>query len=204
MSAYLLLLVAAAWHAMGIGTVGLRGRIVASITGVGMVWGFLTPPAGYVGIGGAVATVLALRWSITDNGRAAIVVAVRQLGHAALVVGMALAHAVGAAVRTVFPRRTHEAAPVELSDPVPRHLDTAELALPHGDRWGITTPVAESGETAQVSPLAPVETYRGVITEVAINSRPFNDTAKYVLENFGVSRSKFARDVRALREGKAA
>ena len=201
MQAYVLLMTAAAWHAIGIGTVGLRGRIVAALCGVGFLWGALTPPWGWVQIGCAVGTVTGLRWAATERGREALTSAGWSL------VGWSadtLRACWWAVVAVLSPPRTHEPVVIEHAAPVPPPGETAQVALPHGDRWGLLGPVAERADTAAVPALAPLETYAGVVADAAAGRRPFNETARYVKERYGRSRSTFARDVRATREGIAA
>lgn len=198
MQTYALLMIAAAWHALGIGTVGLRGRIVAGVSGCGFLWGALTPPWGWVQIGCAVATVTGIRWSVTEHGRATMVVVGRSL------IGWT-AETLRACCRAVMavlsPPRTHEAPPVPVCEPVSPPGDTAEVRLPHGDRWGIVGPVGDSGDTAQETVLTPLETWASVVDDTAAGRRPFNETARYVLARFGKSRSTFARAVARVRNG---
>lgn len=194
MQAYALLMVAACWHALALGTIGLRGRIVAGITAAGMLWGALTPPWGWVQIGAATGTVGFFRWAVTEQGRAVLLPVGREL----LVWTAGTLRGCWAAVWFVLsPPRTYEAPPVERPAVMPRRGDTAQVALPNGDRWGLLTPAVDCGDTAQVSVVTPVETYAGVIAGLGADGRGYNETARYVELKFGVSRSKFARDVRA-------
>ncbi len=201
MQPYALLLIAAAWHAIGIGTVGLRGRIVAGLCGAGFLWGALTPPWGWVQIGAAVGTVTGIRWCASEQGRAGLLAA-----GAALVTWTAdtLRSCWWAVVRVFSPPPTYEVALPERDEPVPVPGDTVQ-GTPQMMRW---TPgwdqKAREVDTAQDRALAPLETYAGVIGDTAAGDRPFNDTARYVKIRFGVSRSKFARDVRAVKGEKAA
>src|SRR4051812_47385885 len=120
------LLIAAAWHALALGTQGLRGRIVHSVTAVGLLWGALTPPWGWAQIGAAVALVTFVRGAAPDTGRLVLI----EAGHATVcflaAASMELARAVGRTVRFVFPSPApaHEEAPSTLSEPVPPRGDT--------------------------------------------------------------------------------
>lgn len=195
---YVLLMIAAAWHAIGIGTVGLRGRIVAGVAGSGFLWGSLTPPWGWFQIGCAVATVTVIRWSCTEHGRAVLVtVGIRLIGWTADTL-----RSCGRAVLAVLsPPRTHEAPAVAVCEPVSPPSDTAEVRLPNGDRWGIVGPVGDRGDTARETVLTPLETYASVVSDTAAGRRPFNEAARYVHGRFGKSRSTFARAVARVRKG---
>lgn len=197
---YLLLMTAACWHAIGLGTQGLRGRIVHWMTGIGMALGLLTPPWGWAEIGGAVFTVLFLRWLVTPEGREfARVVSVALVAAADMALRL-----LGRTLRWVLSPVAHEGAPAERAPEVPRHRDTL------GSRMATTPPASlfepepwkrgTAYDTSSVPAVARVETYADIIGSVVAGSLGYNDGARYVHEYYSVSRSKFARDVRAIRE----
>ena len=200
---YVLLMCAASWHALSVGTQGLRGRIVHSITGAGILWGAVTPPWGWVQIGAAVATVVGLRWLITPEGRVFAVAAGRWLVQAADLVLITL----GRTLRWVLSPRTHEGPPVELSEPVSVPRDTL------GSRMATTPPAhlfepepwrrGTAQETTVIPVLTQVETYEDMVRKVAAGKIGWTEGCRLAVK-YGVSRSTYARKVRALKEGKAA
>lgn len=196
---YLLLMVAVCWHALGVGTQGLRGRIVHSITGAGMVWGILTPPSGWVQIGTAVATVLTARSLGKEEGRAAAARAGVWLWQVADT-GLRV---LGRTVRWVLSPPVHEGPAVEQSPGVSRHRDTLGSRMASTPPAHLFEPEAWRRGTAQdtvVTPiLAPVDTYADIIGSVLSGRLGFNDGWRRAEKNFGVSRSKYARDVREAR-----
>ena len=200
MRVYLLLMIAACWHALGIGTQGHRGRIVHTITGAGMLWGALTPPWGWVQIGGAVATVMGGRWLVTPDGRAFLVALGRVLVEAADMVLCTL----GRTLRWVLSPVEREAPPVERERVVSIPRDTLGSALALQPPRHLFEPEPWQGRTAQqdrpTPAAAPVETYADVLGSVLAGTRGFNEGARYVAEHHKVSRSKFAVDMRRLRE----
>lgn len=200
---YLLLMTAACWHAIGLGTQGLRGRIVHWIVGAGMAWGVVTPPWGWAQIGAAVLTVVAARWLRTPEGRAAAAVGVAAL----VAAGDAVLRLLGRTVAWVLSPRTHEAPPAELSEKVPAPVWTGGSQLATTPPAHLFEPEAWRRNTAHDTPpapaLAPVETYADILGTVLAGNLGFNDGARYVATNFGVSRSKYATDMRALRAAAA-
>lgn len=200
MTAYLLLMIAASWHALGIGTQGHRGRIVHAVTALGMIWGALTPPWGWVQIGAAVGTVLFARWIITDEGRRFV----QTTGVLIWAMCDATLRLIGRTFRWVLSPATHEAPPVTFTRlvSVPRDTLGSQMAsTPPGhlfepEAWKRGT----AADTTARPVLTPVETYADIIGSVVAGTLGYNDGARYVQENYGASRSKFARDVRATRE----
>lgn len=208
MTAYLLLMAAACWHALSLGTIGTRGRIVHTLTGVGLLTGMVTGPAGYLGIGAALACVLAGRhgpgW-LRDGGALVLGELARAGARAGVDLFWSCVRAVAAVVASPT---TCEGPPAEREEVVSVPGETV-YATPKMMRW---TPGYETGgvgfDTAQeqgpVPAVAPIETYRQVLVEVVTGARGYNDAARYVTGRYGVSRSKFSRDVRDIREEKAA
>lgn len=193
---YLLLMTAACWHAIGIGTHGLRGRIVHSIVGTGMAWGILTPPWGWAEMGAAVFTVLFLKWIVTPEGRE-----FARAAGAALVAGIDMTlRLLGRTLRWVLSPVAHEGAPDEQAPEVPRHRDTLGSRMATTPPASLFEPEPWKRGTADDTTPAPVETYDDIVGSVVAGTLGFNDAARYVHEYYSVSRSKFARYVRAIRE----
>lgn len=200
MAAYLLLMTAACWHALGIGTQGHRGRIVHTLTGIGMAWGLFTGPPGLIGIGGAVATVTGVRWLMTPEGRLFAAGA----GRAVWAGGDVVLCTLGRTLRWVLSPHTHEALPIELSAPVSTPRNTL------GSRMATTPPAhlfemepwkrGTAHDTSPTPGLTPVETYADLIGSVVAGTLGFNEGARRAAAAFTVSRSKFAVDVRKIRE----
>lgn len=205
MTAYALLMSAAVWHSLALGTIGTRGRVVHVLTGAGLIAGLLGGPAGYAGIGGAVATVALMRWAATEHGRAVLGELLRA-GVRAFVRWAAdtVRHGLDAVLYVFSPPPTYEAAPVERVEAVSPPADTAEVALPHGDRWGLLAPSPEGAGPGAVPSVTPLPTYDELLRRQAPKSDGFNAAAREAESRFGVSRSKFARDLREIRERRAA
>lgn len=199
----LLLLVAACWHAVAIGTQGLRGRIVHWLTGAGFLWGLITPPWGWVQIGGAVIIVTSVRWLVTPDGRVFLLVAGRVL----VQLGDEVLRLLGRTLRWVLSPAEREAPPAEQCEQVSRPRDTL------GSRMATTPPAhlfepepwkrGTAGGALPAASLAPVETYSDILGSVLAGRLGYNEAARYLKKTFNISRSKFARDMRALREDAA-
>lgn len=204
MQSYVLLLCAALWHALGLGTVGMRGRIVHGLTGVAILVGVLTGRAGYVGLLAGLGTVLGVRhggrW-LLDGGAFLLAEWVGRLWRWFAPWAVDLLRDMVIVVAGVFsPPRTYEAAPVELSEPVSVRGETAQVVMPHGDRWGMLGPADTAGDTEEWPALVSVETYWDWIATAVKKCGGYNAAAREAAARFGVSRSKFARNLRALKE----
>lgn len=194
MAAYVLLLCAAAWHALEIGTIGDRGRIVHTLTGIGFVAGLFTGWPGYVGVAGALVTVLAARqvgrW-LAAGGWLILAITLWRCTRTAFTWAARLT--VDAVLNTlallaprVSPPLPHEAhAGPQCQPPCPR-CDTAQPAL-DDTPWP-----------------AQVQTWWDWLGTAVETCGGYERAAEAALAKWGNSRSKFARDLAKIRSGAVA
>lgn len=197
MESYGLLVCAYVYDLLNIGLIGHRGRIILTLIGAALVLAWWRGPIGWLGLGLGVATVLGVRrlgeWLRHEGGL--------EQSWAGTLAGLAwLAGYVGDMIRRLcevlspVSRETCEEPTLDAQPSVPRNYGTA-VATPDMMRWtpGWTPPVAPDG-------LHSVETYSDWLPTSVEQHGGFNAAAREAGQRWGVSRSKFARDMRGLRE----
>ena len=202
MTAYGFVISAYVYDLLEIGLIGNRGRIILALIGCGLAAAWIQGPPGWIGLTAGVGTVLVTRrlreWLRHEGGWQ--IVAALALESARWTAGL-----VGDMVRRAceillpHPREGAPMLPVNVPDPVPPPGDTA-YATPSMMRWTPGwAPPTTSGDTAQGRVLAPVETYADILGTVLAGEIGFNEGFRRAAAAFGVSKSKYARDMRALR-----
>lgn len=204
---FALLMAAYIFDLLELGLIGIRGRIVLSLIGLSMACALvqcvLDDLSGLVGLGAGVVCVLLCRAGLAwlANGGARILTEVAWEGIVWLYekAGEWSTIVVLRVLEVLAPTPTHEEAPVELSEPVPVPRDTAQVALPHGDRWGMLAPAAEGEAPREVPSLTPLPTYDALLRRQAPTSAGFEESAREAQARFGKSRRTFARDLATMR-----
>lgn len=203
MTAYGLLMCAYAYDLLGIGLIGNRGRIILGLIALGLAAAWIEGPAGWAGLALGVTTVLGLRrlgeWLRHEGGLQ--------------IVGLLLLGAVnwGAGYAGDMMRRAFEVLLPSPREDVPEpEIHAAPVVPPAGDtvyatpqmmRWTPGTDAGgTAGDTTTGPALTPVETYPDILGTVISGAITWTEGLNRAQAAFGVSKSKYARDMRALRE----